>query len=911
MKPAANLVASPVMDKYDEEEPEPEAVFFDAQSETLPIVAPTVKPVPKKTLQTEPLDTSLDPVVTVTKKDAYPGESLLRLTNDEQPIDPNIHVFPRKKTIPYNQVTYSEAYNPPETEPTPVEEIEPVSVPVPSVPNIVPPKPEATPPPRRSKRLDTTWGPATIVKALLTTALVGVTLLPTSIIAEPVNGLKDTGNSHLHPDPIFMKPLSKEERHNNLRAYHARLDLMNEVMDPDPTNRDWQAQSIDSFVVRGEGESTRILLKVTWFGGDKQWVQMDDMRLHDPFLVLRYGIRNNYLNQPGWEWAKHFMSKDPQLLSIARCFRVAQDLPNIKFGIEVPKNTKHANEIDRLASSDKWKQSNQVEMKQINDYKTFITLEDGEPMPPGYKRIPYHCIYDVKFDGRYKCRLVAGGHRTDPPKEDVFSGVVSMEAVRLGFILSRLNGLQVCAGDVGNAFLYGKTNENVFIIAGPEFGPEVEGKRLIIDKSLYGLKSSAARFHEHLSVTLKKMGYRPTKADPDLWYTIVDDHYEYIARFVDDVISFSKDPMKVMEELKTHYVMKGVGKPQYYLGGDVIELGEEWEKQDIGSAFSAETYIANCLPKQAAMCGLTQFTKAHVPFSDTYYPELDESPLCSPLDITKYKSLLGSGNWIITLGRFDIAFSISSLSRYSMAPRYGHLEALKQVFGYLRRMPDGRILIDTSQPPVRKTAVVTKGQNWVEFYPDACEDLPHDMLKPKGGLSTLTCYVDADHARDKLTRRSVTGIVLLLNNTPIVWLSKRQKTVETSTYGSELIASRIAVDLILSMRYKLRMLGLTLEHSSMMVGDNMSVVLNTTIPSSSLKKKHLACNYHRVREAVAARIIDYGHIPSEANLADIATKPLPRPVFERLTSMYLFRRPLTVTYVPSTSATHCVNPTYE
>jgi hypothetical protein len=207
--------------------------------------------------------------------------------------------------------------------------------------------------------------------------------------------------------------------------------------------------------------------------------------------------------------------------------------------------------------------------------------------------------------------------------------------------------------------------------------------------------------------------------------------------------------------------------------------------------------------------------------------------------------------------------------------------------------------------------VVTKGQNWVEFYPDACEDLPHDMLKPKGGLSTLTCYVDADHARDKLTRRSVTGIVLLLNNTPIVWLSKRQKTVETSTYGSELIASRIAVDLILSMRYKLRMLGLTLEHSSMMVGDNMSVVLNTTIPSSSLKKKHLACNYHRVREAVAARIIDYGHIPSEANLADIATKPLPRPVFERLTSMYLFRRPLTVTDVPSTSATHCVNPTYE
>ena len=89
--------------------------------------------------------------------------------------------------------------------------------------------------------------------------------------------------------------------------------------------------------------------------------------------------------------------------------------------------------------------------------------------------------------------MVAGGHRTpDVPREEVFSGVVSMEAVRLGFILAHLNNLLVCAGDIGNAFLNGKTREKVYIIAGPEFGPELEGKRLLIDKSLYGLKTSAA-----------------------------------------------------------------------------------------------------------------------------------------------------------------------------------------------------------------------------------------------------------------------------------------------------------------------------------------------------------------------------------------------------------------------------------
>jgi hypothetical protein len=89
-----------------------------------------------------------------------------------------------------------------------------------------------------------------------------------------------------------------------------------------------------------------------------------------------------------------------------------------------------------------------------------------------------------------------------------------------------------------NAFLYGKTREKVFVI-GEEFGKDA-GKRMVIDRSLYGLKSSSARFHEHLSIRLRQMGYKPSKADPDLWYKKVGEHYEYVARFVDDVISFSR-----------------------------------------------------------------------------------------------------------------------------------------------------------------------------------------------------------------------------------------------------------------------------------------------------------------------------------------------------------------------------------
>jgi Reverse transcriptase (RNA-dependent DNA polymerase) len=177
-------------------------------------------------------------------------------------------------------------------------------------------------------------------------------------------------------------------------------------------------------------------------------------------------------------------------------------------------------------------------------------------------------VFDVKFDLQKKARLVAGGNHAEPPKEDIFSGVVDLMSVRLGFMVAAMNHLQVCAADIVNAFLYGKTKEKVYVLAGSEFGDKSH-MPLIIQRGLYGLRSSSARFHEHLSSKLRTMGYTPSKADPDLWNKLVNDHYKYLATYVDDVLSFSKDPLPVINELKNDYVLKGIGAPRYYLGGDV------------------------------------------------------------------------------------------------------------------------------------------------------------------------------------------------------------------------------------------------------------------------------------------------------------------------------------------------------
>jgi hypothetical protein len=101
--------------------------------------------------------------------------------------------------------------------------------------------------------------------------------------------------------------------------------------------------------------------------------------------------------------------------------------------------------------------------------------------------------------------------------------------------------------------------------------------------------------------------------------------------------------------------------------------------------------------------------------------------------------------------------------------------------------------------------------SWVEFYSDAGEVIPKNLPSEKGPRVRMTVYVDADHAHDLVTRRSIRVILVILNDEPILWMSKRQKTVETSTYGSESSESRIPTELTLEVRYMLWSLGVPLD----------------------------------------------------------------------------------------------------
>ena len=230
---------------------------------------------------------------------------------------------------------------------------------------------------------------------------------------------------------------------------------------------------------------------------------------------------------------------------------------------------------------------------------------------------------------------------------------------------------------------------------------------------------------------------------------------------------------------------------------------------------------------------------ARNPFATGYKLELDFTPELNDELGSRYLQLIGILRWAIELGRIDIFVEVSQLSQHQALPRRGHLEALYHIFAYLKKHEnDARIVFDPKTPNIDERVSNTDA-DWRDFYGDVTEELPPNMPEAKGKpVMISSCFVDANHAGNMMTRRSHTGILVYVQNAPIIWFSKRQNTVEASSFGSEFVALRAAKEMIVALRYKLRMFGVAIDGPANVFCDNNSVVTNTTIPASMLAKKH-------------------------------------------------------------------------
>ena len=249
----------------------------------------------------------------------------------------------------------------------------------------------------------------------------------------------------------------------------------------------------------------------------------------------------------------------------------------------------------------------------------------------------------------------------------------------------------------------------------------------------------------------------------------------------------------------------------------------------------------------------------------------------------KYLTMVGQLQWLVTLGRFDIHAQVATMSRFRAAPRQGHMDRLKRIYSYAIRTKDYAIRFRTDQPDY--SFLPDQDFDWTySVYGCVQEILPDDMPDPLGEAVTTTTTMDANLNHCLATGKSLTTCL------HFVWYSKKQATVETATYGSEFVAAKTATEQIMDIRQTLRYLGALIGAKSFLFGDNRSVVTSATLPHSTLTKKHNILGFHRVREAIAAKLMAFCWIQSAYNLSDMLSKHWDHPTVYPMISKLLITR---------------------
>jgi hypothetical protein len=327
----------------------------------------------------------------------------------------------------------------------------------------------------------------------------------------------------------------------------------------------------------------------------------------------------------------------------------------------------------------------------------------------------------------------------------------------------------------------------------------------------------------------------------------VNDHYEYIATYVDDLAISSKDPKAITDTLmnKYNFKLKGTGEIEYH-------LGMSFRRNDQNElCISPQRYIEKMVDNYKQLFGESPSHHSQSPLESNDHPEIDSSEFLSEDDIQKYQSLIGAMQWAISIGHFDIAVHVMTMSSFRASPRCGHLERVKCIVGYLSKFRFAELRILTDEPDFSDIEVAD--YDWSKsIYGNASKTVPKDAPEPLGKPITTTHYQDVNLYHVIITGRSVTAILHFLKKFPINWYSKKQATVETATYGSEYISARTCVNQIVDLQTTLRYLRLPIRDVSYMFGDNELVINSSTQPHSKLHKRHNALSFHCVCKAIAS-----------------------------------------------------------
>jgi hypothetical protein len=218
------------------------------------------------------------------------------------------------------------------------------------------------------------------------------------------------------------------------------------------------------------------------------------MKESHPVEVAEFAKARSIADEPTFVWwVPYTLRKRDVILSKLKA-RICKTTH--KYCIEVPTSIEHVYELDREYGNTLWQDALALEMTEIG--VAFEVLPEGKIAPPKWKKVSGHLVWNLKMDFTRKARWLLDGHKTPNPIGSTYAGVVSRDSVRITFTYAALNGVDVWAADIKNAYLQAPSSQNGYIICGPEFGLEHVGMVGLIHRALYGGKSAGRDFKNHL-----------------------------------------------------------------------------------------------------------------------------------------------------------------------------------------------------------------------------------------------------------------------------------------------------------------------------------------------------------------------------------------------------------------------------